>query len=189
MNARNFSSVVLARTNMRTVARPFLCSRSHVLNCDRRGLRLEDTLSPWRQQSASHEIQIRKRERGKGSHRVLREPAVSDLGKAPQAFDHVESEFAPGAVSRAPAVDEFVVCAEFLARFGPPIYPVADARVFAVQAMILTPVGLIAVEFGFLAVHQIVQTRDVSLIGRARSQTVHQSLFGAPDMKLHAEVP
>ena len=85
---------------------------------------------------------------GKDAHRVLVEPAVSHLGKAPQALNHMEGKLAAGAAARGAAVDRFLVCGEFGSGFGPAIDPIADTRVLAVRPVILTPIGLIAVQFG-----------------------------------------
>src|SRR3989337_1918407 len=84
----------------------------------------QGVLRPWRQQSPSHEIQIRQSERGKGAHRVLVQPAVAHLGKAPQTLDDVEGKLAEGTLAGAAAVDQLFVIGEFAARFGSAVHTV-----------------------------------------------------------------
>ncbi len=58
------------------------------------------------QQSSPQQIQIREREGGIQSRGVLRQSAVANLVKAPQALDHVEHMLDTGPGGRAATVDE-----------------------------------------------------------------------------------
>src|ERR1035437_7795687 len=75
------------------------------------------------QQSPSQQIQIRQREGREQAHRILRQPAVANFAKAPQALDHMENMFDTGSSGGAATVDEPLVLAQ--AR-GTPVDPVAD---------------------------------------------------------------
>ena len=92
MSLREVSVVELVSTDVGAVTNSVLCSRSRIRDSDRCMLRSHDILSPWRQQSSPHEMQIRESEGGKGVHRVLVGPAVPHLGKAPQALHRKEGK-------------------------------------------------------------------------------------------------
>src|SRR5260370_28996751 len=150
---------------------------------------LQGVLCPWWQQSSSHEVQIGQREQRQCPDRVLVQPAVANLGKAPQALDHVEGELAAGAATRTAAVDRLLVVTERLMRFGAAVDPIANAGLVAVLAVILAPIGLVAIELVLRTVQQIIQPRDIRFLRRPSDQAMHQPLLAGPDMHLHPEVP
>src|SRR5512139_355645 len=132
---------------------------------------------PARHQSSAHQVEIGQGEHSKGTNRVLVDAAVTYLGEAPQSLDDEERVLAKGAPARTATVDRLLVGAQLRTGFRPAVDSVADARLLTVLAVILAPVGLIAIQFFFLAMNQIAQPRDVSLVGRTRSDTVDQALL------------
>src|SRR5688572_6083681 len=109
---------------------------------------------PRRQQSASHEVEIGKGEHGVGLGEVLGDAAVAHLGEAPQALNDVEGMLDAGANARARAIDEPLCRSDLVSTAAAAVHPVTDAGLAAQPAMLLTPVGAVAVYLGLFAVEQ-----------------------------------
>src|SRR5438477_2063134 len=152
-------------------------------------LPLQGATTPLRQQSSSDHVQIGQRKQGEDARGILLQATVTHLGEAPQLFDHAESELTPGAPPRAAAIDGLVMLAQRPMGLGPTVDPIVDARTAAVQAMILAPVSLIAVELVLLTMQQVVQAGNVRFVGRSGGDAMHQALLAGADVHLHAEVP
>src|SRR5262245_36883204 len=149
----------------------------------------QDTLRPARQQPSPQHVEVGQGERGKGPNRVLVDAAVAHLGEAPQTLDDVEGVLASSTSARTGSVDQLLMPGELVPGLGLAVYPVADAGVLSLHAMVFAPVSLIAIQLRLLPVQQFVHARDVGLVGRTRSQAMHHPLLGGADVKLHAEIP
>jgi hypothetical protein len=91
---------------------------------------LQGATSPAWQQPSPHEVQIGQRKQRIDTRRVLGQAAVTNLGKAPQAFDDVEGELAAGATARAAAIDRLLVLGQRFVTVGsPPVDAIANAGV------------------------------------------------------------
>src|SRR5216684_354062 len=102
----------------------------------------QDATCPSRQQLSSHHIQVSQREHRERAHGVLVQPPIAHLRKSPQALNHAEGEFAASAASRTAAVDRFLVLAQRVLGFRPPVDPIPDTGMFALLSVILAPVSL-----------------------------------------------
>src|SRR5438552_10693420 len=97
-------------SSMRLVIRSVAARRSAVPAERLRGYRrprasLPATRCPRWEQPVSHHIEIGQREERKGPRRVLRQPAVAHLRKAPQPLHHVEGMLTPRPDARARVID------------------------------------------------------------------------------------
>src|SRR5215831_5960955 len=81
---------------------------------------------PWREQLAPELVEIGERKHGLRAGQILSQPAVSDLGKAPQLLDHPKRVFTAGSGPRACLIDQTPALGQWPVS-GASIDPVAHA--------------------------------------------------------------
>src|SRR5271163_173043 len=134
------------------------------------------------QQSAPQQIQIREREGGIQPDRILRQAAVANFAKTPEALDHVENMFDAGASGGAAAVDEPLVLTQVT---GAAVDPVADALSQGGLPMRFAPVRLVAEHLALIAMQQLRHLCDVTHVRRGGAQAVHDAVPVGTDVRFH----
>ena len=108
----------------------------------------QDVLRPWRQQSSSHEVQVRQREHGEQACRVLRQSPVAHLGEAPQLLHDTKGMLAASPSCRAQAVQMSLMGTERLASVWPTVHSISHPMLLGREAVHLAPVfGTLAKQF------------------------------------------
>src|SRR6516225_7884689 len=88
----------------------------------------QDTPRLRRQQLAADLIEVRQREETEGARQVLGDPAVADLGEAPQTLDDMERVLTACPGARPRPIDHPPAGGQRLVRAGgPSIHPIAHA--------------------------------------------------------------
>src|SRR5580658_1952658 len=103
----------------------------------------------WQQAAPDH-VQVRQREHREQPCRVLCQPAIAHLGKAPQLLHHPEGVLAAGAGCRAQAVDPAVIRTEWGMAIRPAVHTVTHPVLLGGNAMHLAPVRLVPVQLPLL---------------------------------------
>src|SRR5260370_23497612 len=83
---------------------------------------LQPPRRPRREQAVTHHIEIGEREERKGPRRVLCQPAVAHLGKAPQPLHDVEGMLTPHPDARARPIDRLPPRAQRVLRRLTPLH-------------------------------------------------------------------
>jgi hypothetical protein len=140
------------------------------------------------QQATPQQIQIRQRKGGIQPHGILRQPAVANLAKAPQALDHVEDMLDSRPRGGAPTVDKPLIFAQRPASAAP-VDSVADAGGQRSLAMRLIPVRLVAEHFSLFSVQQFGHLRAVVHIRCGGAQAMYDAEPVSADVRFHPKVP
>src|SRR5215470_3520892 len=107
----------------------------------------QDTPRLRRQQLAADQVEVRQREEAESARQVLSGPAVTHLGEAPQALDHVERVLTARPGARPHPIDRPPMCGQRLVRAGgPSIHPIAHARGLEGLPIRGLPIRLVSIE-------------------------------------------
>src|SRR5207344_3133921 len=115
--------------------------------------------------------------------------AVAHLGVAPQMLDDVEGVFDAGADTGARAVDGALRGGDPVRTPAAAVDAVADIDLAAQPAVLLAPVGAVAVDLGLLPVQQVGHLGEVVDAGAGGGELVGKPALVGADMHLHTEVP
>src|ERR1700730_15219892 len=151
--------------------------------------RLQGVLRPSRQQAPSHQVQVGERKQGVSAHRVLEQATITNDGEAPQSFHDPKGKLTASAPTGTAAIERLLLPGQLAPRLGAPIDPIVDARALAMQAVVLAPIGLVAVEFPLLAMQEFIEAADVLLPSAPGHQAVYQALFAGAYVHFHPKVP
>src|SRR4029450_13746342 len=136
--------------------------------------------------------QIDQREHGIGAVGVLGQPAVARLGKAPQALERQKRVLDDGAHGGLAPVRLLVRVAQWWILLGPPVGEVtrSGGGLLEPLALLVAPIGAIAVEPGLLPVQQVGQLLAVVYVARGDTGAVDEPALAVhPDVQFHAEMP
>jgi len=134
-------------------------------------------------------VQVRQREGGIQPRCILRQAAVANFAKTPQALDYMERMLDSGSSSRAATVDEPLILAQWFATRWAPIDTVTNAGSKGALAMRLIPIGLVAEHLSLVSVQQLGHQRAVMHVRHGGAQAVDNAALLGTDVRFHAKVP
>src|SRR5256714_13076614 len=121
--------------------------------------------------------QIDQREHGIGAVGILRQAAIACLGEAPDALEGQERMFDLGAHRRLPTIGLLVRISERPILVRPLVGEVLGLgrKLLESFALLLAPVGTVAIEPSLLTVQQVGQLLAVVHVARAHAGAVYQA--------------
>src|SRR5712691_5970184 len=134
----------------------------------------ETLLQVWNDEF-TNQIKIRHGERCKGAGRVLHQPAISNLRKAPEPLHDSEGVFTTSSRPRTASIDFALMIGQRMMEVPPPVHPIPHPGGSKSLPICLFPVRLIAEDLTLLAVQQHVHLRDVCSRRMPGRQPVHHA--------------
>src|SRR5882724_8264705 len=114
-----------------------------------------------RQQAAPDHVKVSEGEHCEEARRVLRQPPIANLPKAPQMLDDLKGMLSAGPSRRAQPVHSTLVGTERLASIGTAVHPIAHPVLLGSEAVQLAPISLVSVQCALLAVQQVRQLLEL----------------------------